>query len=194
MIPASGRVGCIEGSGHSTYLAGAVGYTASGSQSSIKPVNGVSFPTKGQHATSQLPSTRLRSPAPLSPCSTARPVHHHPLFHILARYQLTLAMSSEPQQPRDPQTTPFVQPSICAELFTTTTVLAYPDSDGHHPTIEALVQDASDPRYPSCQPPGWAAKPTHYQYWFSPAVCPSGWTAYSLRKLDPVTHAYCCSR
>lgn len=173
-----------------------VRYAASGSQSSIQPINGVSFPLKGQYATSQLVSTGLRSPTTLSPCSTARPVHHHRQsdFHILARYQLTLAMSSELQQPRDPQTTPFVQPSICAEIFTTTTVLAFPDSDGHQPTIEALVQDASDPRYPSCQPPGWAAKPKQYQYWFSPAVCPSGWTAYSLRKLDPVTHAYCCSR
>lgn len=144
----------------------------------------------------RLLDTRLSSPAPLSPCSTARPVHHHPQsdFHILAGDQLILAMSSESQQPRDPQTTPFVQPSICAELFTTNTFLAYPDSDGHHQTIEALVQHASDPRYPSCQPPGWAAKPTQYRNLFSPGVCPSGWTAYSLRKLEPVTYAYCCSR
>lgn len=117
----------------------------------------------------------------------------------------------------DAQTTPFVQPSFCADLFSTTTVSEFPvsQSDNIHGyvnrTVTALVPDGNDPRFTSCLPGGWAAKPSQYQYTFSPAVCPSGWMAYAIGpdwEWDSVTStttkrsssgqqastAYCCPR
>ncbi|OIW22636.1 hypothetical protein CONLIGDRAFT_687461 [Coniochaeta ligniaria NRRL 30616] len=89
--------------------------------------------------------------------------------------------------PLDAQTTPFVQPSFCADLFSTTTVSEFPvretgtTSYGYsNRVVTALVPDGNDPRFTSCLPDGWAAKPSQYQYTFSPAVCPSGWIAHAI--------------
>lgn len=91
-----------------------------------------------------------------------------------------------------PLTTPFAPPASCGGIFDLTTTVT-PDQ-GSGAAFEARI---SLPEHdPSCQPSGWhfdADQPR--QLSFSPAVCPSSWTAYGMR-LGPeryTTQAVCCS-
>jgi hypothetical protein len=100
--------------------------------------------------------------------------------------------------------TPFVQPSTCSNIFSTTTLtttLTHTYITSHSTTFSTTVfvarlavSDAADPRFTTCQPPGWASVVPESRFSFSPAVCPSGWTAYSLNTAEAVTTAYCCAR
>ncbi|KAF2994335.1 hypothetical protein E8E14_003117 [Neopestalotiopsis sp. 37M] len=91
-------------------------------------------------------------------------------------------------------TTPFVAPPGCVDQYRTTSFIS---SFGYktytYSTFKVLASDSGDSRFAACQPPGWNVD-AHFQ--FSPAVCPSGFTAY---RLDAVTYemtvstAYCCS-
>jgi hypothetical protein len=99
-------------------------------------------------------------------------------------------------------TTPFVQPPTCSDIFSTTsitrswTTVSY--SSFSYSTViitgYITVSNRDDPRFAACQPSGWAEVPTQSQFSFSPAVCPSGWTAYGLdTTAATVSTAYCCA-
>ncbi|KAJ3493674.1 hypothetical protein NLG97_g4582 [Lecanicillium saksenae] len=89
-----------------------------------------------------------------------------------------------------PQITPFVAPAGCegGGAFLTTT--------GEHDNGGTFI--VSDPSHlPTCQPSGWNSGATRFQY--SPAVCPRGWTAYSLSVSQSAgvkfeSQAACCSK
>ncbi|KAB5577941.1 hypothetical protein GE09DRAFT_1214154 [Coniochaeta sp. 2T2.1] len=67
-----------------------------------------------------------------------------------------------------PQTTPFVHPSVCADLFTTTTFTATPYGNKQQQAkVHALVPDQADSRFSSCYPGGPGRSD---QYSFSPAL------------------------
>jgi hypothetical protein len=62
-------------------------------------------------------------------------------------------------------------------------------------TAHIALSNSADPRFATCQPSGWAAVPPASRFSFSPAVCPSGWTAYDLgTTAASVSTAYCCAR
>jgi len=96
-------------------------------------------------------------------------------------------------------TTPFVPPPGCADQFITTSYTSWSSI-----IIPVLASGPVDSRFASCQPSGWNAGNASFH--FSPAVCPSGWTAYALGGTvsyveDPTTTsvttfstAHCCSR
>ncbi|KAK3344256.1 hypothetical protein B0T25DRAFT_573208 [Lasiosphaeria hispida] len=92
-------------------------------------------------------------------------------------------------------TTPFIQPSGCDSIFSTTSVFEtdYDYSGGRYVTgtIEVAISDRNDPKFTSCQPSRWADVVYESQFSFSPAVCPGGWTAYELREAG-VRTAFCC--
>jgi hypothetical protein len=95
-------------------------------------------------------------------------------------------------------TTPFVAPPGCADQF-----LTYLSTYYNSAVTTILASGPADSRFASCQPSGWNAGPS---FQFSPAVCPSGWTAYDVGGttsaiIEPTsthtrtfTTAYCCSR
>ncbi len=95
-------------------------------------------------------------------------------------------------------TTPFVAPPDCADQF-----LTYRSTYYNSAVTTILASGPADSRFASCQPSGWNAGPS---FQFSPAVCPSGWTAYDVGGtisaiIEPATThtrtfttAYCCSR
>lgn len=92
-------------------------------------------------------------------------------------------------------TTPFTAPSSCAGQFDTTSfVTSYFWNTFETTTVTLLVSATSDA---SCRP---SAVDQDGPFEFSPAVCPSGWTAYALGPTAPVaasttvTTAFCCSR
>ncbi|KAK3376335.1 hypothetical protein B0T24DRAFT_618474 [Lasiosphaeria ovina] len=93
-------------------------------------------------------------------------------------------------------TTPFVRPPSCGEIFSTSSIVSsYWWDDYSLTTVQVLASDAADPRFASCQPPGWGAVVSASRFSFSPAVCPTGWTAYSVKALAAQsTTAYCCDR
>lgn len=96
-------------------------------------------------------------------------------------------------------TTPFVQPPECTDVFLVTDIVTriggttYPET-----TLRVSVSAPIDPGFASCQPSGWADVVTQNQFQFSPAVCPSGWTAYRVvadgTATSAITRAYCCAR
>ncbi|ATY65595.1 tyrosine phosphatase [Cordyceps militaris] len=95
--------------------------------------------------------------------------------------------SSSPTATRAALTTPFVPSGCEGGQFTTVTGVPY------HTTDTFVV---SDPRRSStCQPEGWDAGTPQFAY--SPAVCPSRWTAYSLTVASVgdefESRAICCS-
>jgi hypothetical protein len=65
--------------------------------------------------------------------------------------------------------------------------------------VPVLASDTADPRVSACQPSGWADVVPSSLWTFSPAVCPSGWTAYKLAtdlagpELSTYSSAVCCS-
>lgn len=95
-------------------------------------------------------------------------------------------------------TTPFVAPPGCADQF-----LTYLSTYYNSAVTTILASGPADSRFASCQPSGRNAGPS---FQFSPAVCPSGWTAYHVGGttsaiIEPTTThnrtfttAYCCSR
>jgi len=93
-------------------------------------------------------------------------------------------------------TTPFEYVPSCTNTPVTTTSLVSKFYWAETTTtLQVTAPDEGDDRFSSCQPPGWDSGPTESPFSFSPAVCPSGWTAYSLSTtLSTITIAYCCDR
>lgn len=101
-------------------------------------------------------------------------------------------------------TTPFVQPPSCTNLFATTSLVSsFNWNDYSETTVQIVFSDPANPQFASCQPSGWDNVAPESRFSFSPAVCPSGWTAYdvvasetdiSSTSLSTVSTAYCCSR
>ncbi|KAJ5788645.1 hypothetical protein N7457_003635 [Penicillium paradoxum] len=67
--------------------------------------------------------------------------------------------------------------------------------------VAFLVSDAANPQFSACQPDSWNDEDPARQFHFSPAVCPSDWTYYSVRRIFPTaasqkdhSTAYCCAR
>ncbi|KAF7532161.1 hypothetical protein G7054_g8177 [Neopestalotiopsis clavispora] len=90
-------------------------------------------------------------------------------------------------------TTPFTPPQGCVDQFRTTSVVSsFWWNDYTTTTVKVLASDPGDSRFSACQPPGWNESA---QFTFSPAVCPSGFTAYLLgHGLEwSLSTAYCCS-
>ena len=76
-----------------------------------------------------------------------------------------------------PLTTPFVFPPACRSHFSSTYTFTQHRANAY-PAIFRVV--ASIPSQNStCQPTGWNAGSAPFV--FSPAVCPSEWTAYELK-------------
>jgi hypothetical protein len=91
-------------------------------------------------------------------------------------------------------TTPFVYAEACSDTsFITTSINGWKDSTIPI-EIELLVPDLADDRFSSCQPSGWSSRYQMTAFSFSPAVCPSGWTAYNLMVGNSDTVATCCER
>ncbi|KAK4031702.1 hypothetical protein C8A01DRAFT_51311 [Parachaetomium inaequale] len=93
-------------------------------------------------------------------------------------------------------TTPFVPPPSCTDQFITTSYTT------QSRVIIVHASGPADSRFAACQPSGWDAGESSFQ--FSPAVCPSGWGAYRLgvttsylgvaaTRSTSFTTAYCCS-
>jgi hypothetical protein len=109
-------------------------------------------------------------------------------------------MSSPTRATLQALTTPFVPPPNCADQFTTTAFISSytTGTESGYSIISFLASDPADPRFSACQPSGWDRN-LDSDFQFSPAVCPSGWTAYNLggtvsNPEAPFTTAYCCSR
>ncbi|KAK3390747.1 hypothetical protein B0H63DRAFT_519961 [Podospora didyma] len=102
--------------------------------------------------------------------------------------------------------TPFAQPPSCSEIFSTTSLVSsFWWNQYSTTTVQILASADADaenapPGFAStCRPPGWNTNvPLTNRFSFSPAVCPSGWTAYKLQTAEmawPITStAYCCDR
>lgn len=94
-------------------------------------------------------------------------------------------------------TTPFAQAPNCADIFATTTFDVSSTFWANHTrtTIPVTFSNVADPRFAACQPPGWVNRPPNRRFEFSPAVCPSDWTAYRVGRTGAsVTTAHCCTR
>jgi hypothetical protein len=90
--------------------------------------------------------------------------------------------------------TPFAQPEICSDL-TTTSLLSFYNSTASVPPVTVVIPNEADPRYASCNPPGWNPElPEPSRFVFSPAVCPSQWTAYEIGEVGGTSAANCCPR
>ncbi|KAL8337075.1 hypothetical protein RB601_008535 [Gaeumannomyces tritici] len=90
-------------------------------------------------------------------------------------------------------TTPFTAPPSCDDIWIKTrgsfvATFATNHSKTTHLWVTITASNQADPRFAPCQPPGWDAGPTGATgttthdgiLTFSPAVCPSGWTAWWL--------------
>lgn len=96
-------------------------------------------------------------------------------------------------------TTPFVQPPDCTDVFSTTDIVTSFDWGNYsETTLHVSISGPDGSRFTSCQPSGWANVKPQSRFNFSPAVCPSGWTAYHLEPFQTatpaITTAYCCAR
>ncbi|KJR89562.1 uncharacterized protein SPSK_06479 [Sporothrix schenckii 1099-18] len=107
-------------------------------------------------------------------------------------------------------TTPFVAPPDCDSLFSTTSIVSsFWWNNYTVTTIGITVSDPTNLRFADCQPAGWDAVVPESRFFFSPAVCPSGWTAYNVAAFtetqrststtvtyasySTVNTAYCCA-
>ncbi|KAK1764331.1 hypothetical protein QBC33DRAFT_497975 [Phialemonium atrogriseum] len=95
-------------------------------------------------------------------------------------------------------TTPFVQPPDCTDVFSTTDIVtSFYWGNYSETTLHVSISGPDGSRFTSCQPSGWANVAPQSRFHFSPAVCPSGWTAYHLEPFQTVTPAittaYCCA-
>ncbi|KAK4460476.1 hypothetical protein QBC42DRAFT_332384 [Cladorrhinum samala] len=98
----------------------------------------------------------------------------------------------------EPTITPFVQPPSCANLFTTITTSGLIYGNITAATLPLVLSNTADPLFSACQQPGWdrgGAGKHRRSFWFSPAVCPSAWTAYDVLadSKSKTSSAYCCS-
>ncbi|KAJ5836481.1 hypothetical protein N7447_002507 [Penicillium robsamsonii] len=68
--------------------------------------------------------------------------------------------------------------------------------------VAFLISDVADPHFSACQPNGWDHRDPASQFHFSPAVCPSYWTYFEMRRtstkfgnenLAYYSTAYCCA-
>lgn len=102
-------------------------------------------------------------------------------------------------------TTPFIQASSCLSIYDLTTLPILRPAGGSSTIspVAFLISDAANPQFSACQPNGWNDGDAASQFHFSPAVCPSDWTYYEIRRtsskagkgnLDPYSTAYCCAR
>ncbi|OBT50749.1 hypothetical protein VE04_09274 [Pseudogymnoascus sp. 24MN13] len=93
-------------------------------------------------------------------------------------------------------TTPFFQKPECASIWTLSHVSTH-DTNGVATTVAFLASDVDDERFTSCQPSGWGSVVPASRFSFSPAVCPSDWTYYSMASTYhegiTFTTAYCCA-
>jgi hypothetical protein len=107
---------------------------------------------------------------------------------------------STPKTASSALTTPFVQLKECKTIYDliSTTV----QTGGYSSSAAILVSDAAASSFSSCQPSGWDQE-TSSRFHFSPAVCPSEWTYYSMGPItissatvspSVITTAYCCAR
>ncbi|OBT69976.1 hypothetical protein VE03_00380 [Pseudogymnoascus sp. 23342-1-I1] len=97
--------------------------------------------------------------------------------------------------------TPFVQRPECASIWDLTIVPSR--VSGNSTSVTILVSDAADERFASCQPSGWDKIVPASRFFFSPAVCPSGWTYYDMastvsaasngKDKSTFSTAYCCA-
>lgn len=89
--------------------------------------------------------------------------------------------------------TQFVQPTSCTSLFAVFSTQLASDSV-HRTTTTIFTSDASNLSFSPCQPAGW----DQASFSFSPAVCPSSWTYFSMSTTIsgkvPVSVAACCAR
>lgn len=89
--------------------------------------------------------------------------------------------------------TQFVQPASCASLFAVFST-EFPTNTINPTTTTFFTSDASNPSFSTCQPSGW----DQASFSFSPAVCPSSWTYFSMSTTIydkvPVSVAACCAR
>lgn len=93
-------------------------------------------------------------------------------------------------------TNPFIAPTSCHEAFLPTTTI----TDSAHGLSQTTVWELQLASTEGCMPPG--SYPTNGWLSFSPAVCPSGWTAYDMRgdstyKMKTASvefNARCCTR
>lgn len=86
-------------------------------------------------------------------------------------------------------TTPYTYAATCTEIYAVTEI-TYSDA-----TETVIISDISDTRFGDCQPTGFTEVEITSRFTFSPAVCPNGWTAYSLSTTDSgVSTGWCCSR
>ncbi|KAL2810105.1 hypothetical protein BJX63DRAFT_434625 [Aspergillus granulosus] len=96
-------------------------------------------------------------------------------------------------------TTPFVPPESCIDQFRTTSYISsFRWNSFSTTTLRVLVSEEAE----SCLPSGWDGRGSELR--FSPAVCPSAWTAYDLggtvsverslvTRSKTVSTAFCCS-
>ncbi|KAJ5867697.1 hypothetical protein N7534_002250 [Penicillium rubens] len=101
-------------------------------------------------------------------------------------------------------TTPFIQASSCLSIYDLITLPILRPAGGSSTIspVAFLISDAANPQFSACQPNGWNDGDAASQFHFSPAVCPSDWTYYEIRRtsskagkgnLDPYSTAYCCA-
>ena len=110
----------------------------------------------------------------------------------------TLAMTTTTHSPYEPLaalTTPFVAPSSCAHI--------YWRSDSKDDIITSGMLDSTNP-IESCYPPRYFSSTMGALFkYYSPAVCPSGWTGsivvdedwyWQITRKPGETIAFCCPR
>ncbi|KAL4886871.1 hypothetical protein BJY04DRAFT_43266 [Aspergillus karnatakaensis] len=90
-------------------------------------------------------------------------------------------------------TTPFTPPDACWEFERRTRTEFI---SGETLLDPYLISDPALSGFTSCQPPGWASVAPESRFSFSPAVCPSAWTAWNIATTEvsseTVTTAWCC--
>ncbi|KAH8601095.1 hypothetical protein B0O99DRAFT_736338 [Bisporella sp. PMI_857] len=112
-------------------------------------------------------------------------------------------------------TTPFIPPPSCTPIRDMTSFLTTVDSTWAYQAsnnasryitsistswVSVLLSNPSNLGFTACQPSGWASMVPPQGLSFSPAVCPSGWLAHSVRTTSLVKEkstkiistAYCC--
>ncbi|VUC24038.1 unnamed protein product [Clonostachys rosea] len=109
---------------------------------------------------------------------------------------LTKATQTTGASPASALTTPFVPPTGCADKFPLTIGITDSGLSNGTKTSSVLTILASGPDasgYADCQPSQWNTADSSLS--FSPAVCPSAWTAYRISQNSNGTwEAHCCSR
>jgi len=110
-------------------------------------------------------------------------------------------LSSTRQAPNIALKTPFVHPTQSSDMFTTSaTTYGYYGPSKLQYTYYISASDQKHPGFASCHAPGWnSLAPDEQRFVFSPGVCPSRWTAYSMGTMSATSteiysQAFCCAR